>query len=109
MVDVIDDHGKTVTIDLEDKDFTFILCPRDIVLNEFIRDKVCKPLEEKLDDLIMKYRIRLTTLYDELDKTKEDAIFAKTELLETVISELNMIKNSKEQVKFRKDISPEEL
>lgn len=101
MVDVIDDHGKTVTIELEDKDFTFILCPRDIVLKEFIEDKVHKPLEEKLDDLIMKYRIRLTTLYEELDKTKEDDIFVKTELLETIISELGMIKNSKEQVKLK--------
>lgn len=101
MVDVIDDHGKTVTINLEDKDFTFILCPRDIVLKEFTDGEVHEPLEEKLDDLIMKYRMRLTTLYEELDKTKEDDIFAKTELLETVILELGMIKNPKEQVKLK--------
>lgn len=101
MVDVIDDYGKTVTIDLEDKDFTFILCPRDIVLKGFTDGEVHEPLEEKLDDLIMKYRMRLTTLYEELNKTKEDDIFVKTELLETIISELDMIKNSKEQVKLK--------
>ena len=40
-------------------------------------------------------------MYEELDKTKEDDIFAKTELLETVILELGMIKNPKEQVKLK--------
>ena len=80
---------------------SFILCPRDIVLKEFTDGEVHEPLEKKLDDLIMKYRMRLTMLYDELDKTKEDDIFVKTELLETIISELGMIKNSKEQVKLK--------
>ena len=94
IVYVTDDCGNTETIDLKNKDFTFTLYPRDMVLIEK-RSDCYSSMEEKLDDLIIKYRKNLTSLYDELDETKEDDIFVKTELLETIISELVMIKNPK--------------
>lgn len=87
IVYVTDDCGNTVTIDLKNKDFTFTLYPRD--------SDCYRQMEERLDDLIIKYRKNLTSLYEELDETKEDDVFVKTELLETIISELVMIKNPK--------------
>ncbi|WP_373261896.1 hypothetical protein [Hungatella hathewayi] len=93
MIDILDDHGKSVAIDLEDRDFTFILYPRETILEGSSKDNLQNQVGEKLDDLIIRYRKNLTSLYDELDETKEYDIFVKTGLLETIIEELVMIKN----------------
>lgn len=55
------------------------------------KDISTKTTEEKLNKLIVKYRKNLSELYDELDNKKENDIFAKTELLECIISDLNQV------------------